>query len=65
MRISVYIAKSVVIDTYLFFTNRMIYKIHVCLKRLDMQLIHVYLSLCFKINKTKYKSDQIYEIENK
>ena len=48
------IAKTVVIDTYIinFPKNSMIYKIHIFLKRLAMQLMHVDINICFEINRT-------------
>ena len=55
-----HIAKTIVIDTYLFFKNGMImvYKIHVYIKTLSLvqlHVMHVDLNMCFKINETKYK----------
>ena len=56
-RVSVHTAKAVVIDTYLFFKNRMIYKIHVYFKTLSLvQLMQVDLNMCLKLIKQNTKS---------
>ena len=59
-----HIAKTIVINTYLFFKNSMISKIRVYFKTLSLvQLMHVDLNMCFKINKKNTKS--IYERDKK
>ena len=50
-----HIPKTIAIDTYLFFKNSIIYKVHVHVyfKTLNLaQLMHVDLNMCLKINKT-------------
>ena len=62
-----HIAKSLVIDTDLFFENSMIYKIHVYFKTLSLvQLMHVNLNVSLKsIKQNQYMKEIIIKTFNR